>query len=92
MNLSTSVRDSRSDMLSLGHTEELDAMLSIGHKCQMDSMEPSMADRKPMQLRLPKEVKDWLHQEAHRNASSQNSEVIRALRERMERTTETDPA
>lgn len=44
-----------------------------------------MNDRQPLQLRLPKEVKDWLTQEAARNGSSQNSEVIRSIRERMER-------
>jgi predicted HicB family RNase H-like nuclease len=44
-----------------------------------------MNDRQPLQLRLPKDVKDWLAQEAVRNGSSQNSEVIRSIRERMER-------
>lgn len=45
-----------------------------------------MNGRKPLQLRLPAEVKDWLHAEAERNGSSQNSEVIRALRAAMART------
>lgn len=44
-----------------------------------------MSERKPMQLRLPDDLKAWLAAEADRNGSSQNSEVIRALRERMER-------
>lgn len=44
-----------------------------------------MSDRKPMQLRLPKDLKDWLQREAERNGSSQNSEVIRCIRERMQR-------
>lgn len=44
-----------------------------------------MKERKPLQLRLPSEVKDWLHAEAERNGSSQNSEVIRALRAAMTR-------
>lgn len=44
-----------------------------------------MSDRKPFQLRLPDDLKTWLAAQANRNASSQNSEVIRALRERMER-------
>lgn len=48
-----------------------------------------MNDRQPMQLRLPKDVKEWLLQEADRNGSSQNSEVIRSIRERMQRA-ETD--
>jgi Arc/MetJ-type ribon-helix-helix transcriptional regulator len=36
-------------------------------------------------VRLPPELKVWLTQQATRNASSQTSEVVRALRERMER-------
>lgn len=44
-----------------------------------------MKDRQPMQLRLPNDLKDWLAQEAERNGSSQNSEVIRALRAAMAR-------
>jgi predicted HicB family RNase H-like nuclease len=39
-----------------------------------------------MQLRLPPDIKAWLAAEAERNGASQNSEVIRALRDRMERT------
>lgn len=41
--------------------------------------------KKPMQIRLPTELKDWLRDQAVTNSSSQNSEVIRAIRERMER-------
>lgn len=36
-------------------------------------------------LRLPTEMKAWLADQAQRNGSSQNSEIIRAVRERMER-------
>lgn len=36
--------------------------------------------RKPMQLRLPEELKEWIKAESDRNGSSQNSEVIRAIR------------
>lgn len=36
-------------------------------------------------IRFPAEVKAWLAQQARLNGSSQNSEVIRAVRERMER-------
>jgi predicted HicB family RNase H-like nuclease len=44
-----------------------------------------------MQLRLPPDLKAFVAKEAERNGSSQNSEIIRAVRERMERTTaETD--
>ena len=45
--------------------------------------------RKPnvqLQLRLPPELKDWIAAQAADNVSSQNSEIIRAIRERMERT------
>lgn len=35
--------------------------------------------------RLPADVKDWLQQQASLHGSSMNSEVIRALRERMVR-------
>lgn len=44
--------------------------------------------RKPLQLRLPPDLKDWLKSQAERNASSQNSEIIRAVRERMEKVEE----
>ena len=45
-----------------------------------------MLNRKPMQLRLPPDLKAWLRAEAERNGASQNSEVIRALRAAMDRT------
>lgn len=45
-----------------------------------------MTDRKPVQLRLPPDLKAWLKAEADRNASSQNSEVVRAIRAAMART------
>lgn len=38
-----------------------------------------------LQLRLPPELKLWLNKQAKRNGSSQNSEIVRALRERMDR-------
>ena len=44
-----------------------------------------MTTRKPLQLRLPPDLKDWISAEAAANVSSQNSEVIRAIRERMDR-------
>lgn len=34
-------------------------------------------------LRLPADVKAWVEAEASNNASSQNSEIVRALREAM---------
>jgi hypothetical protein len=36
-------------------------------------------------VRLPKDVKNWLLEQAAENASSQTSEIVRAVRERMER-------
>ena len=35
-------------------------------------------------IRLPPDVKRWLEREAARNAGSQNSEVVRCIRDRME--------
>lgn len=46
-----------------------------------------MTDRKLLQLRLPPDLKVWLKAEAEKNGTSQNSEIIRALRERTDRTT-----
>lgn len=45
-----------------------------------------MTERKPMQLRLPVDLKRWIAEEAKKNGSSQNSEVIRAIRAAMTRT------
>lgn len=42
-----------------------------------------MNDRTPLQLRLPLDVKVWLQEQADKNGSSQNSEVIRAIRAAM---------
>ncbi|MBU2981996.1 Arc family DNA-binding protein [Lentibacter algarum] len=39
-----------------------------------------MNSRKPMQLRLPQELKERIKAESDRNGNSQNSEVIRATR------------
>lgn len=44
-----------------------------------------MSETKQLALRVPEELKDWLSAQAARNSSSLNSEVIRAVRERMER-------
>jgi hypothetical protein len=46
-----------------------------------------MARNKPktMKCGLPANVKRWVESEAKRNASSQASEIVRAIRERMER-------
>ena len=44
-----------------------------------------MPEMKQLPIRFPADVKAWLADQARLNASSQNSEVIRAVRERMER-------
>lgn len=44
-----------------------------------------MSESKQLALRVPADVKAWLAAQAEKNGSSQNSEVIRAVRERMER-------
>ncbi len=41
-------------------------------------------DAERLMVRLPKEVKAWLLQEANRNGASQNSEIIRCIRARMD--------
>lgn len=38
-----------------------------------------------LMVRLPEEIKSFVEGEATRNASSQNSEIIRCIRERMEK-------
>ncbi len=37
-----------------------------------------------LMVRLPRDVKDWVLREATRNGASQNSEIIRSIRARME--------
>ena len=43
-----------------------------------------MTKRKPLQLRLPPDLKTWIAAQAEANVPSQNSEIIRAIRERMD--------
>lgn len=47
-----------------------------------------MSDRKPMQLRLPADLKAWIADQAARNGASQNAEIVRSVRERMDRQTQ----
>jgi hypothetical protein len=35
-------------------------------------------------LRLPKDVKDWVEKEAARTLASQNSEILRCIRDKMD--------
>ncbi len=39
-------------------------------------------------IRLPEDVKAWIAAQAEKNYSSQNSEIVRAIRERMQRNAE----
>lgn len=48
-------------------------------------MDKRLTNTEKMQLRLPPDLKLWLNKQSKRNGSSQNSEVVRALRERMDR-------
>ena len=43
-----------------------------------------------LQLRFPQKLKDWIAAEAKKNGASQNSEIIRSIRERMERQEKAD--
>lgn len=45
----------------------------------------SQADWPRFMLRLPPDLKRWVDAEAKRNGASQNSEVIRCIRDRMDR-------
>ena len=42
------------------------------------------ADRAELVIRMPRAIKAWIEQQAARNGSSQNSEVIKSLRARMD--------
>jgi predicted HicB family RNase H-like nuclease len=42
-------------------------------------------DTPKFMVRLPEDAKRWIAAEARRNSSSQNSEVVRSIRERMDR-------
>lgn len=44
-----------------------------------------MKNTKQLQLRLPLDVKSWIEGQAEANAASQNSEIVRSIRERMQR-------
>jgi hypothetical protein len=41
-------------------------------------------DRAEMVVRMPQDVKGWLEKEAARTGASQNSEIVRSIRSRME--------
>jgi len=41
-------------------------------------------DRVEMVVRLPRDVKSWLEKEASRTLASQNNEIVRCIRARMD--------
>jgi hypothetical protein len=49
-------------------------------------------DRAEMVVRMPQDVKGWLEKEAARTGASQNSEVVRSIRDRMEGLQQTEKA
>jgi hypothetical protein len=50
-----------------------------------ESMPRIKSDERPtMLIRVPRDVKEWLEREAARTLASQNSEVVRCIRARME--------
>lgn len=46
-------------------------------------------DKTSTSLRLPQDVKAFIEGQAVRNGSSQNSEIVRSIRDRMDRETKT---
>lgn len=48
-------------------------------------MNRKMENTEKFFVRLPPDAKLWLVKQANKNGSSQNSEIIRAIRERMDR-------
>ena len=42
-----------------------------------------------LMLRLPPDIKAWIEDQAAKHATSQNSEIVRSVRERMERANKT---
>lgn len=45
-----------------------------------------------IKLRLPGELKDWIDRQAEKNRSSKSSEIVRSIRERMERSEQKEAA
>jgi hypothetical protein len=65
----------------------VDTQMASGH-CVLAFIEcVNMTSRNlpKIMVRLPRDVKTWLMEQAAENASSQSSEIVRAVRERMAR-------
>jgi hypothetical protein len=52
---------------------------------QGKGVEVSQSDWPKFMTRIPKDAKRWIAAEARKNGSSQNSEIVRSIRERMDR-------
>ena len=52
-------------------------------------MDQGQRDWPKLMLRLPPDVKNWVEEQAKRHATSQNSEIVRSIRERMDHATKT---
>jgi hypothetical protein len=50
-----------------------------------DSVMSKGDDRPQFLVRLPRDVKDWIEKEAAKTLASQNSEIVRSIRYRMDR-------
>jgi hypothetical protein len=54
-------------------------IVTLGRYCVTAKQKPI-----PIFVRLPRQVKTWIAREAKRNGASQNSEIIRCIRARMD--------
>lgn len=55
-------------------------------------MQQGQRDWPKLMLRLPPDAKAWVEKQAEKHATSQNSEIVRSIRERMDRETKAAPA
>jgi hypothetical protein len=62
-------------------------VVAEGHSVLLFNLEVNVSSRDlpKIMVRFPRDVKDWLVEQAALNASSQSSEIVRAMRERMQR-------
>jgi hypothetical protein len=61
--------------------------MAAGHNVLpfLEKVNMSSRDLPKIMVRLPEDVKNWLVEQAAENASSQTSEIVRAIRERIGR-------
>jgi hypothetical protein len=48
-------------------------------------MSKTKRDLVPKMIRLPREMKRWIEKEAERNGGTESTEIVRCVRERMDR-------